>query len=85
MVSVSKLVTALAKRFGGGMLHYDDLMAAIADVPSTDAVEPVRCGKCQHWEEDEESRGEYGECYCHGNKRRIRKPADGYCDRGRAR
>ena len=39
LLSASTLVTALAKRFGGGMLHYDDLMAAIADIPTVDAVE----------------------------------------------
>lgn len=82
MMSVSTLETVLARRFGGGMLHYDDLMAAIADIPTVNAVVPVRCGKCEHWKEDEDSRGEFGECYCYGYKRRVLKRADGYCDRG---
>lgn len=39
MISASKLVTRLAKRFRNrGMVHYDDLMAEIADVPTVDAV-----------------------------------------------
>ena len=43
MISEAKLVTVLARKFcNKGMIHYDDLMAVIADVPSMDAVE-VKC------------------------------------------
>ena len=42
MISAAKLVTVLARKFRNkGVLHYDDLMAVIADVPSVDAVEVV--------------------------------------------
>ena len=62
MISAGKLVTVLARKFRNkGVLHYDDLMAVIADVPSVDAVEVVhgewephpyhpglvRCSKCK--------------------------------------
>lgn len=39
LISRSKLVIVLAKKFRNGMIHYDDLMAAIADIPTLDAVE----------------------------------------------
>lgn len=82
MMSVSTLETVLAKRFGGGMMHYDDLMVAIADVPAVEAVVPVRCEKCLHWVEDDNERRQVGVCYCHGRKHGVRKRAAGYCDRG---
>ena len=42
IVSANKLTILLAKRFHNkGMIHYDDLMAAIADIPTADAVEVV--------------------------------------------
>jgi len=41
LLSASKLVTVLAKKYCNGMIHYDDLMATIADVPTVDAVEVV--------------------------------------------
>ena len=42
MISAAKLVTVLARKFRNkGMIHYDDLMAVIADVPSVEAVEVV--------------------------------------------
>ena len=35
VISVAKLETVLAKKFRNkGMIHYDDLMAVIADVPA---------------------------------------------------
>ena len=60
LISAWKLVSVLAKKFRSGMLHYDDLMATIADVPTVDAVGVVhgrwekaeyngwmRCDKCK--------------------------------------
>lgn len=61
MISAAKLVTVLAKKFRNGMIHYDDLMAVIADVPTEKVVEVeqgcwephpyhpglVRCSKCK--------------------------------------
>lgn len=41
LISAWKLVSVLAKKFRSGMLHYDDLMATIADVPTVDDVEVV--------------------------------------------
>lgn len=42
MISAAKLEEVLGKRFRSkGMIHYDDLMAAIADIPAVDAVEVV--------------------------------------------
>lgn len=55
LLSASKLVIALAKKYRSGMIHYDDLMATIADVPTVDAVEVVHaswkdgfCTNCKH-------------------------------------
>ena len=48
LISRAKLVIVLAKKFRNGMIHYDDLMAAIADIPTVDAVEVVRCKDCKH-------------------------------------
>ena len=39
LIDVFKLVTKLAKKRQFGMIHYDDLMATIADAPTVDAVE----------------------------------------------
>ena len=56
---------------------------SLADALIANGVEiPVRCGKCEHWVEDDDGRGQEGICYCHGRKRSVRKRADGYCDRG---
>lgn len=42
LLSASKLEIVLAKKFRKQtIIHYDDLIAAIADVPSVDAVEVV--------------------------------------------
>jgi len=48
LLSASKLVIALAKKYRSGMIHYDDLMATIADIPTVDAVEVVRCKNCEY-------------------------------------
>ena len=49
LISAFKLVSVLAKKVRNGHIHYDDLMAAIADIPTVDAVEVVRCKDCKHW------------------------------------
>lgn len=41
LLSAWKLETVLAKKYRSGMIHYDDLMATIADVPTVDTVEVV--------------------------------------------
>lgn len=46
LISSFKLVTVLAKTFRNGIIHYDDLMATIADIPTVNAVEVVRCKAC---------------------------------------
>ena len=51
LISRAKLVIVLAKKFRNGMIHYDDLMAAIADIPTVDAVEVVRCKDCKYRED----------------------------------
>ena len=39
MISAAKLVIVLAKKFRNkGMIHYDDLMAVIADVPTASVI-----------------------------------------------
>lgn len=40
LISASKLVIALAK-FRNGIIHYDDLLDVIANVPTVDAVKVV--------------------------------------------
>lgn len=44
------LTIQLAKRNAKRPLHYDDVLAVIADAPTVDAVEVVRCQNCVHAE-----------------------------------
>lgn len=55
LLSASKLVIALAKKYRSGMILYDDLMDTIADIPTVDAEEVVHaswengfCTNCKH-------------------------------------
>lgn len=38
MISAAKLVIVLAKKFRTKTIHYDDLMAAIADMPTASVI-----------------------------------------------
>lgn len=65
LISATKLVITLAKKQRYGMIHYDDLMATIAEIPTVDAVEEVHgrwikdgnvvvcsnCGEEHEWDE----------------------------------
>ena len=86
MISAAKLVTVLARKFRNkGMIHYDDLMAVIADVPSVEAVEVVRCKDCKHWKKCESSLiGETMCCTGQGSANILKAPTD-FCSYGERR
>ena len=56
LISAFKLVSVLAKKFRNGHIHYDDLMAAIADIPTVDAVEVVHGRWEPHYETFDEDK-----------------------------
>lgn len=61
-----------------GRWDVDDVLHALASVPTVDAVPVVRCRDCEH--KDRESG------FCHGRGWPMQLvPDDGFCDKGKGR
>ena len=61
-----------------GRWDADDVLHALASVPTVDAVPVVRCRDCEH--KDRESG------FCHGRGWPMQLvPDDGFCDKGKGR
>lgn len=98
LISEPKLVITLAKQYHGdnGLFCYDKLMATIADAPTVDAEEVVRCKDCKSAEPYTRMDGKTG-FYCKHQKCTLRygtnwerlympiKEADDFCSYGERR